>query len=282
MTDVFALDAMAEMLETPLRLLSYLELRARFGDKFLTAHELTLLGFHLKRNFWLNGEFDLVMLEDDISADLDIAMAARREGLPGARTPNGILTRVRNTEIGRIICEIEALPDPSTIDLGLLLLELSEEAIETLNKGIRQIRTATKQDGKNHDITVELRTASAGITIHCNPGDMLSARNSIEVHCKGRKYLQKAGRWFGLVLRPDGSVWFGLKLDFPWVQDQRMDAVAREWPQATMRPLEVIGTRNARKIGRNEQRWLHNFGQDDKWNFCLTTGTLVPANQERQ
>jgi hypothetical protein len=29
------------------------------------------------------------------------------------------------------------------------------------------------------------------------------------------------------------------------------------------------------------QSWLHNFGQDDKWNFCLTTGTLVPANQER-
>jgi hypothetical protein len=23
-----------------------------------------------------------------------------------------------------------------------------------------------------------------------------------------------------------------------------------------------------------------NFGQDDKWNFCLTAGTLVPTNQE--
>ena len=29
------------------------------------------------------------------------------------------------------------------------------------------------------------------------------------------------------------------------------------------------------------QRWLRNFGQDGKWNFCLTTGTLVLANQER-
>ena len=26
---------------------------------------------------------------------------------------------------------------------------------------------------------------------------------------------------------------------------------------------------------------FRNFGQDGKWNFCLTTGTLVPANQER-
>ena len=30
------------------------------------------------------------------------------------------------------------------------------------------------------------------------------------------------------------------------------------------------------------QRWLRNFGRDDKWNFRLTTGTLVPANQELQ
>ncbi len=36
----------------------------------------------------------------------------------------------------------------------------------------------------------------------------------------------------------------------------------------------------AKRVGRY-QRWLHKFGQDDEWNFCLTTGTLVPANQER-
>jgi len=29
------------------------------------------------------------------------------------------------------------------------------------------------------------------------------------------------------------------------------------------------------------QKWLRNFAQGDKWNFCLTAGTLVPANQER-
>jgi hypothetical protein len=28
------------------------------------------------------------------------------------------------------------------------------------------------------------------------------------------------------------------------------------------------------------QRWLQNFGRCGKWNFCLTTGTLAPANQE--
>ena len=29
------------------------------------------------------------------------------------------------------------------------------------------------------------------------------------------------------------------------------------------------------------ERRLHNFGRCGKWNFSLTTGTLMPANQER-
>jgi hypothetical protein len=29
------------------------------------------------------------------------------------------------------------------------------------------------------------------------------------------------------------------------------------------------------------EKWLRNFAQGDKWNFCLTAGTLVLANQER-
>ena len=30
------------------------------------------------------------------------------------------------------------------------------------------------------------------------------------------------------------------------------------------------------------KKWLHKFGRCGKWNFCLTAGTLVLANQEQQ
>ena len=50
--DVFALDVMTEMLVSPLRLLSYLSLRARFNDKLMMSHELTLLSYHLAQNLW--------------------------------------------------------------------------------------------------------------------------------------------------------------------------------------------------------------------------------------
>jgi hypothetical protein len=32
---------------------------------------------------------------------------------------------------------------------------------------------------------------------------------------------------------------------------------------------------------RGKEKWFQNFAQGDKWNFCLTAGAVVPANQER-
>lgn len=250
--DVFALDAITEMLETPLWLLSYLELRARFGHRLFISHELTLLGFHLRRNLWISSEIDMVVLEDDLSADLDIAMAARREGLPGRRTPEGIITRIHSTKLGRIIADIENLPEPTTIDLGLLLLTVGEDTIKTLDKGIRQIIAATKRDGQKHDITVGFSTESTGLTIHCNPAPLYNARAAIEQHCRVRKYLEKANQWFGLVLNPDVALRLALKLEFPWTKDPKMEVMTQSWPRLTTRPASVIGTRKARKTGRNE------------------------------
>ncbi len=45
--------------------------------------------------------------------------------------------------------------------------------------------------------------------------------------------------------------------------------------------LLTVGVDRLKRWYRPGQRWLHNFGRCGKWNFCLTTGTLVPANQER-
>ena len=47
----------------------------------------------------------------------------------------------------------------------------------------------------------------------------------------------------------------------------------REEPYAFTTPEALI---------EDVQRWLHNFGRRGKWNFCLTAGTLLLANQERQ
>jgi hypothetical protein len=253
-SDVFFIDVVTEFLETPLRFLSYLELRARAGDNVLLSHEIVALGFHLKQNLWL-GENDFLVLDDDIATDLDIAMAARREGVPGHRTPPGILTHLSGTLLGRIVEQIEERSELGSIEVGLEILKLSGKSSNDLNLAIKKIAASAK-DGKQHDVTIAT-SGESGLTIHCN--DFLDeiAASELKRHCELRKYSQKAPKWFGLAIKPQSAeVRFGLMLHYPWKQDSEIDQAVAKMPKAqslaAVRPF--LKSRAAkRKIGRNEQ-----------------------------
>lgn len=244
-TDVFALDAITEMLSSPLRLLSYLNLRVRFGNKLMMSHEHTLLSYHLKYNLWLKSDIDLMLLDDNISSDLEIAMAVRREGIPGAATPDGILTRIEGTHFGRIIADIEDKPAPAAIDLGLMLLELSEDTVCDLNKYIGQILARTAADGRLHNVTIGVSTASTGLTIHCSELSNGETEARLRRHCEKRKYLARADSWFGLALGLDGSIRLAAELIGPWKYDAAMEALWGNSSSKGVRPA-------ARKLGRND------------------------------
>lgn len=124
--DVFALDVIAELLDSPLLFLSYVSRRTGYADRVLAAHELTILAYYLKSNLWLDDEAGMLLLLDDLTSELMIAMAARRDGVAGRRTPEGLLTRFNGTPVAAIIEQIENMPVPA----ALLLLTLSEEAVD--------------------------------------------------------------------------------------------------------------------------------------------------------
>ena len=46
--------------------------------------------------------------------------------------------------------------------------------------------------------------------------------------------------------------------------------------------LHMVNRRTGKVLGADEESWPQGSEQDDKWSFCLTAGTLCPANQERQ
>jgi hypothetical protein len=73
--DVFALDALTEMLSSPLRFLSYVNRRTGYTEQLLATHETVILSYHLRHNLWVENNVDLLMLSDDLSVDLDVAMA---------------------------------------------------------------------------------------------------------------------------------------------------------------------------------------------------------------
>ena len=221
-TDVFALDAVTEMLTSPLRLLSYLKFRARHNDMLVANHEHMILSYHLKRNLWFESDVDLVVFDDDVSTPLDLAMAVRRDGIPGCATPDGILTRFQGTPFASIISEIENRTEPVALSVGLMLLELGEDTICKINEYIAEMLAKSAADDAFHNIVIPISAASTGLTVHCCPDLHERVEPRLRKHCKSRKYTHRANSWFGLVLTPEGSVRWVAELIEKWKADPVM------------------------------------------------------------
>ena len=248
-TDVFALDTITEMLESPLRCLSYIGCRARYGDKLAASHENILLSYHLTKNLWLDPNTDMLWVQDDVSGPLDAAMYVRREGFPGADTPDGILTRFRGTFFEKIIQEIENVPEGPAMDLGLMLLELSEEAVGDVARSMKEIIARTANDGKLHDTSIYVSTASTGLTVHSRTEWTNEGVRRLAGHSSVKKYMQTARRWFGVALRQDGALAFVMELEGEWERNPEMDRLIKKMP---LLPVEVIGSESKRRGGEGQ------------------------------
>ncbi|MDO4637845.1 MAG: SEC-C domain-containing protein [Lautropia sp.] len=268
--DVFFLDTLTEMLETPLRLLSYVKLRLAVSEKLFNLHELSVLGYHLKQNLWLgeNEKHHQIILEDFVARDLDTAMMVRRCKQPGNDTPEGILTKMRGTHYESLIKEIETREDPATLELGFFLLSMDEYSCRNIHNLLGTIINKTLIDGKRHDVTIASSTSSCGVCIHCNPTSSSEAIDVLKTQCVKRKYLQRAEQWFGVSVSPFGKIQFAVTLEFPWQASDEMEHLT-----ANMKPVSEVGDALSRysrdvgqmKIGRNE---LCHCGSGLKYKKC--------------
>jgi hypothetical protein len=248
--DVFTLDVMSEMLSSPLHFLSYVDRRTEYADKVSATHELTILSFHLKTNLWVSGEFDRISLGDDISTDLDVAMAVRRDNVPGERTPKGILTRFKHTPFDRLISQIERQARPETLDLGFLMLKMSGETISQFNQGLERLLQLTKSDRGQHDFS--MATGNSGITVHCNLLQRAEAALKLKAHVLLRKYKLRVPTWFGIKLSElDGSLEFGYNAEFAWSEDADMEEASKSL-SLSMDTRFVNGMPRRFKVGRND------------------------------
>jgi len=247
--DAFLLDAMTEMLRSPLHFLSYIDRRAGFNDKVFASHELTVLSYHLKLNLWIEDDFQLMQLGEDISTDLDLAMLVRREGLPGKDTPEGILTRLEGTTFARLIQQIDHDPRDNAVDLGIFLLGLSEDAARQLSSAIDLLSEKALLDGAPHDFT--MGSGGEGMTVHITDFALSDAEPRLHRHCQLRKYQQHAKKWFGVLLSPKSASLRAIgKLDFKWNRDLAIEAQISAMP-GTRRFTSRPKGKDGRKISWN-------------------------------
>ncbi len=250
--DVFLLDVLAEFLTTPIYFLAYINKHAEFFERVLSSHELTVFAYHLKRNLWMDDEYHMMMLEDDICADLDAAMLVRRDNQKGQDTPQGILTHNRGTPFSKIIEQIEAEQSQLTVGLGFQLFGLSGNSIAELNEGINRITAMTRVDGKVHDFVIGFGDAHAGLTIHCRPTFGKEDVALLQGHCELRKYSQKAGEWYGIIIDPFGQLMFGMGAKFPWEFDEALEAEVQKAPAGKKKVPPTRAAAQRKKLGRNQ------------------------------
>jgi hypothetical protein len=200
--DLFTLDVITEFLRSPLYLIDYFAKRSLLFDKVLSSHELVLLAYHLRGNLFVPKDVSMMLVEDDFMIELDLAMAVRRRGLPGSATPSGILTRDLDNPVGRILVGADKTDRPEVHQLGELILNLSSNAWDKINRWVGGLAMQSRRDQKSHDVTVPLEEGGAGLTIHCNDLQQSEAFRKLASHCEIRKYIHKADGWFGVCFDP--------------------------------------------------------------------------------
>ena len=210
--DIFTLDVLCEILQSPLYFLSYINRRVLYHTSILANHEIPVLGYHLKKNLWLSEDTDILQISDDWSTELDLAMQARRKNVPSETTPDGILTKYEHTFFKSLIHQIEQIDEPKIINLGFLLLQLNGETIESINHGVFKIIELCKVDKELHDLTLVFDKDPTGLTFHCNEANNPNALKNLTNHCLKRKNKHEAINWYGIGINANSQ--FELLLAF--------------------------------------------------------------------
>lgn len=248
--DIFFLDVLCEFLDNPLYFMSYLKKRLRYLKKLRVSSEHSVLGYHLTRNLYIDEKYSGIVLEDDLAQHIDTSFLARRTNAPAEKTPEGILTRLKNTPFDELITQIKDNTDPSIIKFGEILLELSEDTIIELTNHLEAVAKDTKVTGVHHDYTI--LNDSFGITIHCNKRDYKEAYDSLKRHCENRKYTQQVHQYYGACVDENFTIRFCLSLDYPFYYSQEMDMRTNGLPNHKAQQTDQHHPKNSSKIGRND------------------------------
>lgn len=171
-TDIFALDTMTEMLDSPPKFLHYLFQRTRKPKLLVASNEHELIGMYLhKGGLAVKEDISFVLVDKNISDDIDIAMEVKRNNTEGFNLPENLFDKLSGTHFGNMINVLENSPSPTATNLGLALLDAIQSSIpiEDMNRKIDKILGMVTRGDDNGIFSFGLPHLSIGVTIMCVP-----------------------------------------------------------------------------------------------------------------
>ncbi|MCX0332458.1 SEC-C metal-binding domain-containing protein [Acinetobacter radioresistens] len=202
-TDVFLVDTITEMLPSPLHIFDYLIKRSDYGNSILLNHELSTLAIYIRQNLYFQEDFHMMMLDDNVTCDLELAMLARRDNLKDVPlTPDGLLTKFKDTHIGNLLDQVCFSKSYKLQQIGFHLLSLDEESLDFLNQALEKMLIQFNKDQQRHDVSIGISDSKTGMTIYLEAGDYNKTLSTLKRHIQRRKYLEKAQSWVGFCINP--------------------------------------------------------------------------------
>ncbi len=226
-TDVFALDTVAEILDSPLKFLHYLLQRGRMPILRLANQEHELISLYLHFGLIFNENITGIYADQTLAADVDLIMCIRRDNAEEPEPSINILDQFKNTPFGNILANLDQINNPASINLALCFFDIcqSSEEVEKVNREIEKCLNLSKLRDDCSQFSFKFSHISVGILIMCTPRfDEVSIKNIDSISIL-RKYQEKLTKYFGVMLSSSGELIYIRELNYRWKKDENLEAI---------------------------------------------------------
>lgn len=221
--DIFLLDTLCELLESPLYFLDFVQKRIKYSNKIMALSEIAILGCYLRHNLYVPDGLGFIPIDDNFCCYIESVMHVRREKSRGNPNIEGILTKWKDHTFGDLIQHISQSEQDDVLDIGFFLLSLDEGFAESLGDSIDKITHQTQADKKLRAIGQVFDDEGFAFHTSCLSKEDMALK--IYHYCKLKKYATKANKWFGLAKNVNSGNPFDseLVLDYPWQHSDEME-----------------------------------------------------------
>lgn len=201
--DIFLLDMMAEMLESPLFFMDFLNQRTDC-QKYMSENEIEVLGYYLTTGFPEYKDCTQIMLHADFASSLDLAFLTRRVGKEVGLKQyqiEGFINKFKGTIFEDLIYKIQSESD--LIEFGFFLLKFDNDFIDKIEEEMKKIKYRTD---KELQMNFCIDSYSIGVTI-------VPKKRSYEnllIECRSKQVKFGTKNWVGICIDPNSSTPYAL------------------------------------------------------------------------